>query len=304
MQPLPLFAVAALALMPACASCYNTCAEPTEAELAPLPSRLSETGLFGDAGVIVYAPAFELWADGAEKHRALLLPPGAQIDTRNPDDWQFPEGTRVWKTFVRDGVRVETRLLLKTGDSWAAAAYRWDGDDAVLFPEGGRDVNGTPHDVPAAATCTACHGGRASFVLGFSALQLANVAPGGFTLDEAVSRGLLSQPPASTAALRIPGDAKQRAALGYLHANCAHCHNADRPEREGPRCFAPRPGLDLLLRAGELGDAQQTATYRTLVPRGASAAHSRMEARQMPPLATEEVDTAGVALIRAWAESP
>ena len=31
----------------------------------------------------------------------------------------------------------------------------------------------------------------------------------------------------------VPGDPSTVAALGYLHANCSHCHNRDRPPRVG-----------------------------------------------------------------------
>src|SRR5690606_34275934 len=87
-----------------------------------LPKRLSETGLYRDIrkgelaeGVRFYVPRFELWTDGAEKRRWIALPPGTRIDTSDMEDWQFPVGTKLWKEFVRDGVRVETRLLQKTG---------------------------------------------------------------------------------------------------------------------------------------------------------------------------------------------
>lgn len=321
--PLRLLAVGLLAPFGAALDgCKDSCAEPTEADLASLPDRLSQTGLLGD-GVIAFAPAFALWSDGATKKRSILLPAGAQIDTSDMDDWRFPAGTTIWKEFVRDDVRLETRLLLKTGpsdDAWVAAAYLWDGDDARLLPEGAENVNGTKHNVPTAAKCRACHGGRASFVLGFSAVQLANVDPvgeGAFTLDDAIARGLLSDPPADSAALRVPGEAHERAALGYLHANCAHCHNQDRPQRDGPRCYDPERDFDMLLRAGQRA-VEDTATYRTLVSGeddivvagdpDESELVSRMESRsadsiasdQMPPLASEEVDHEGVAIIRAW----
>jgi len=59
------------------------------------------------------------WSDGAEKFRYLYLPPGEKIDNANPDRWNFPVGSRIWKDFVRDGVSVETRMLYKTGpNSW------------------------------------------------------------------------------------------------------------------------------------------------------------------------------------------
>ena len=59
-----------------CAS-YRRCSAPPAAQLAALPARLSETGLFvaGDGetlgpGVRAYAPAYPLWSDGASKRRS------------------------------------------------------------------------------------------------------------------------------------------------------------------------------------------------------------------------------------------
>src|SRR4051812_905898 len=83
-----------------CAS-YRHCSPPSAPQLAALPARLSETGLFaaGDAqalapGVRAYAPAYPLWSDGASKRRWLSLPEGSRIDSSNMDDWVFPVGSK------------------------------------------------------------------------------------------------------------------------------------------------------------------------------------------------------------------
>jgi hypothetical protein len=304
---------------------FRECAPPDAARLALVPDRLSGTGLFSDLatealgpGIFPYAPRFELWSDGAVKRRWIRLPPGSQIDTEQMDDWRFPEGTQLWKEFTRDGVRVETRLLQKVGpapDDWVAVAYLWDdtGSDAYAVPEGIINAHGTTHDVPTAADCMGCHGGRRSRVLGFSAIQLSHAGPpGGLDLQELTRRGLLSAPPPGD--FEVPGDENTRAALGYLHANCSHCHNPDEARAEGPRCFEPRGPFDFSLRVGELGSVERTATYRTAigkVVRRGSPMHSELFLRvrerdpdvpTMPPLGTEVVDADGVALLRAWIE--
>jgi hypothetical protein len=287
----------------ACQS-FDNC--PTNEDLAPslakLPDRLSETGLFAELdsqhesiapGIEAYTPAFELWSDGATKRRWLSLPEGASIDTSDPDDWQFPKGTRLWKEFTRDGTRVETRILFKFGEGesdWAAAAYVWreDRSDADLAPDGAEDVLGTAHDVPAANRCMGCHGGRKGRVLGYSAVQL--------------------DP-------KLPGNETERAALGYLHANCSHCHNASRPESDGPRCYDPRKDIDMFLKQSRLGSVHETPTYETVVgsavepgdPEGSELfelvsrrSDGEPSKDQMPPLASERVDEEGVALLRKW----
>ena len=303
---------------------YWVCDEVDQSRTQLLPAHLSETGLYADIatgelalGVAPFTPRFSLWSDGSEKQRWLLLPDGAQIDTSNMDDWAFPEGTKVWKQFSSAGVRLETRLIEKRGPTdadWISLAFVWDpdGQDATAAPLGAIDSQHTDHDVPAAGECFACHGGRRSFILGFSALQLAgSSASGELDLDGLVQRGWLSHPPVPPPA--IPGGPVEVAALGYLHANCSHCHNLTRPEHDGARCFEPKDRYDFTLAVGELDALGATPTYRTVVgdavkpgdPDGSrlyELVSSRGMFRQMPPLATEKVDSTATANIRAWIE--
>ncbi|XYI02707.1 hypothetical protein ACMHYB_24320 [Sorangium sp. So ce1128] len=300
---------------------FRECDPPDPGRQAELPAALSQTGLYADiaagavaSDVVTYEPGFELWSDGAEKRRFLRLPPGAQIDTSDQDAWQFPDGTRFWKEFRRDGVLVETRLLAKVGsaaEDWAAVAYVWnaEGTDALATAGGADDARGTPHDVPAAAECMGCHGGTESRVLGFSAIQLAS-SHGEVDLGEVVARGMLSDPPRQP--IELPGDAVARAALGWLHANCSHCHNKRRPESDGARCYDPERRFDFTLRVAEIGSVESTATYRTAVGTVIHAGDpdesdvvERARRRDpdwpsMPPLGTEIVDEAGLAALRAW----
>ncbi|HVJ19948.1 MAG TPA: hypothetical protein VM686_31255, partial [Polyangiaceae bacterium] len=231
------------------------------------------------------------------------------------DSWQFPVGTKVWKEFTRNGVRVETRLLQRLPDGWIGVAYLWQDDesDAIAAPYGAIDARGTPHNAPASNECDACHGGRSSHVLGFSAVQLAQqTEPDSLNLDELVGSGLLSRVPDVTP--RIPGNETEQAALGYLHANCSHCHNASRPSRSGARCFDPESDVDFLLRADEGPLATGTRTYRTATdvciepgrPDDSPMIElmsQRSRFRQMPPLASERIDAAAVALLRRWIEA-
>jgi hypothetical protein len=298
---------------------YTRCAEPDPARIAALPALLSETGLYADAareladGVERFRPLEALWSDGADKERFIWLPPGAVIDTSDMDSWQFPAGTKLWKTFIRDRVRVETRLLQKLPGGWTAAAYIYedDGSDAQLTAAGAENVLGTEHDVPAASQCPACHRGRESFVLGFSAIQLAHEAesPDELTLRRLVEAGLLSEPPSREP--HIPGTATQRSALAYLHANCGHCHNSARPDRAEERCFDPENDLDFWLRVDSLSSPQQTPTYRSgrendcIDPGDPQSSQmlrrmSRRAGGQMPPLATERVDERAVSLLQRW----
>ncbi len=315
-------AAALFALAMTGCSRYWECSPASTELLGKLPERLSQTGLYrsgaGGAlaeGVRAFAPQFELWSDGAQKRRWVSLPPGERIDTSDVDNWAFPVGTTFWKEFAVPGERVETRLLRKVGpgsQDWAAQAYVWlaDGSDAVATPAGASDARGTAHDVPSADVCPACHGGRKSFALGFSALQLAyDAGPERVDLNRLRSEGLLTHPP--SASLELPGDETDRAALGYLHANCGHCHNQDRPQVAGARCYDPQNELDFWLRAANMRTVSDTPTYRsahsTAIEPGRPDESRMVELmsergflRQMPPLGTEVVDRAGSALVRRW----
>src|SRR5215218_1847983 len=225
--------------------------EPQAATAAP-PQHLRDTGLYADfdtltvdAAHIAFSPQYPLWTDGAAKRRWISLPPGTTIDASDPDSWVFPVGTRLWKEFSFDGRRVETRYLKREADRWVYAAYAWsaDGREAHLVGARGRRAayplpGGKSHTIPGIADCKACHQGGRSEVLGVSALQLspdrdpgalhADGGPDAIDLKTLVDRGLvvgfpqhlLDQPPRITASSQ-----KERAALGYLHGNCGHCHN-------------------------------------------------------------------------------
>ena len=124
---------------------YRLCDPVDDAAVGELPERLSATGLFAGQeaeslapDVRSFRPRFELWSDGASKRRWIWLPPGTRIDSSDMDAWQFPVGTKLWKEFTRDAVRVETRLLERRPSGWIGLAYLWqnEGRDATAAPFG------------------------------------------------------------------------------------------------------------------------------------------------------------------------
>jgi hypothetical protein len=311
-----------------------------------LPRSLRETGLHAPgsttelrADIVAFSPQYPLWSDGAEKRRWLFLPPGSFIDASQPDEWVFPPGTKLWKEFAHEGRPVETRYIERRPDgSWRFATYVWNeaGDEATLAPAEGiaaLPVRAAPegrYAVPSREDCLACHGSTSVPVLGVSALQLSPerdpLAPGGrprrageVDLRSLVARGwlrglpatLLERPPAIAAATPV-----ERAALGYLHGNCGHCHNTS--DFRVPR------RLTLAQRAADPDAARQevlrsvvnaASRYRppgtdshALVVSTGSPEHSvlavRMQSRnprsQMPPLGTSIPDPGGLALIQRW----
>ncbi len=323
-------------------------AAPAPAAPAPWPpERLAETGLLLDEARFVLAPdvrpftpQYPLWTDGAAKRRWIRLPPGASIDATDPDAWIFPVGTRLWKEFAWER-RVETRFLERRADgSWAFASYVWsaDGREARLAPaEGLRAVHplrpGAAHDVPSRQDCLACHGGRPTPVLGFSALQLSpdrdplaphaeRPEPGALDLDTLRGEGLLRATAALPRAPRAPGRTpRERAALGYLHGNCAACHHGRGSLAElgldlEVRVSAPPAGAPAGLPPGVATTVDVASRYRLpgrpgqALPRLApgdpdrsvllARLLSRFAALQMPPLGTRVRDDEALSLLTAW----
>ena len=148
------------------------------ADVPALPQHLRDTGLYAE-GVLAFSPQYPLWSDGAVKRRWIYLPPGTSIDATQPDAWDFPRGTKLWKEFSH-GRALETRFIERTADGeWRFASYVWtaDGADAVLAPAAGirempaPEAPGERYAIPAQDDCRACHEGAPVPVLGFSALQ-------------------------------------------------------------------------------------------------------------------------------------
>ena len=123
----------------ACNDDFRDCGEVDASAAEALPALLSEAGLYADISedrvvdrAIAFEPRFPLWTDGATKRRWLVLPEDGVVDTSDPEAWVFPVGTRFFKEFTRDGVRLETRLNTRTADGWTDVSYMWDdsGEDA------------------------------------------------------------------------------------------------------------------------------------------------------------------------------
>ena len=313
------------------------------------------TGLCTDAScttiandVLEYVPQFELWADGATKRRWIQLPAGTKIDTSNMDRWVFPVGTKLWKEFTRDGVRVETRYITKllADDeaplAWFFISYAWnatqDGTTATFMAV--ENANGTQHDIPNRGQCKDCHDSlRPSRVLGFQAIQL-DFNSTLLDLEDLIAMDLLTAPPGGTAGNRfpIPGDATERAALGYMHGNCGHCHNPTSNTHD----VTP---IELSLETGKLATVQTTPSFLTSVRVAADACGDQTDnngdgivdngcatvpfvengityntiitpndpdnsglivrmnlanSRRMPKIASEVTDPAGQTALRAW----
>ena len=118
-------------------------------------SKLSEYAIFQgemkalkpSANFHLYELSSTLYTDMAEKQRLVFLPPGSLVTVNGNGPVDFPEGTILVKTFYyfndkRDpslGLKIqETRLLIKSKNTWAVATYRWNEaqTDAQLLSSG------------------------------------------------------------------------------------------------------------------------------------------------------------------------
>jgi hypothetical protein len=286
-----------------------------DAAPAELPMLLSQTGLYSDIGaktldmaIREFSPRHVLWSDDAIKTRWIALPDGGVIDTSDIDQWTFPVGTKLFKEFAKDGKRLETRLIWRVADTGDRerdtlfGAYLWNDTEteAVFAREGGENLRGTQHDAPSAETCWKCHIGEPGRALGVSAIQLPSLVD-----------WPLSDPPSQVVAA-------PNAAMGYLHANCGHCHN--------PNGSAWSTSSMVLRLAATETDAAATQLYQSTVgvplqqwlnhgyadrivagDADTSAIPYRMSQRtanmQMPPIATEVPDSDGIELVRQWIDS-
>ena len=269
------------------------------------------------AWVRPFAPQYPLWTDGATKHRTISLPPGTSIDASDPNAWQFPVGTKLTKDFSFAGKKVETRTIERTSDGWRFEAFVWSEDGKTMTPAPERgttvEVAGLRHRVPGRGDCKVCHGNGKTPVLGFSALQLsadrdpnavhADVPPpGSVDLASLVAEGRIKNFRGSTSPRIAARTPTERAALGYLHANCGHCHRSD----------GALASLDMKLTDGDVTPSTVDRPSRVAPSRMRIARHApndsvliarmktREPANQMPPLGTERVDEEAVTLLTRW----
>jgi hypothetical protein len=131
-----------------------------------------------------YVPEPQLWSDGMEKQRFLLLPPGTKIDNSNRMAWVFPPGTIFIKTFFDDSGMggklrpIETRFIraAKKGSvfPYQFYVYQWSADatDATLVIDDQNGANGdTEMSVPVSITIKRTVNGQPFMVNGGQPFQ-------------------------------------------------------------------------------------------------------------------------------------
>lgn len=290
-------------------------------------------------GVFAYAPASPLWADHADKGRFVYVPEGERIRIDEGEDWEFPEGTIVIKTFYFDLDRsdtqsgearvVETRLMVREGGVWVNHTYVWNDEqtDAERIIAGTRryftvtDADGSEVEqeylVPSTNDCNSCHERDDEMrMLGLVTFQMDYEREGQNQLDALAEAGLLELPAdwddRSYAPIPDPTDAEvplDRRARAYLHANCAHCH---RPGGGGGRSglslyyYEDNPADYGVCKSPVAAGSGAGGRFVDIYPGRpeASILPFRMETPdpeiRMPELPSRLIDDFGVSLVKEW----
>lgn len=263
-----------------------------------------------------YVPRYPLFSYGAAKRRWLYLPPNTQIDNRNPDAWIFPQGTVIWKLFSMNGRKVETRILEKmaagTGfAAWRASVYLWKADQSdadllktntfyALAPaekmvyEAG-NIEAT-YRVAMPNQCVTCHQNAGDGSLGFNYLQLSSATNPRNPITLSQKKILTNSVVAFD---EILGTDLQKAAIGYIQGNCAHCHSGNGP---GPHDFKHRSTVMSATSEAILISASASAGLINPKSSTTSRLYLRPAAGTMPPN-TITADPNGYTAIGAWIDA-
>lgn len=288
-------------------------------------------------GVIPYDVAHPFWSDGVVKERALALPNNTSISPVN-GKWTLPVGGLMIKNFRFAGKLFETRFVAQTATGPIAYSYKWDynptrstrvDDDDVQdgdpskITHATKALTGDPFlpnrewEYPIGTECAQCHDAASgNFFLGLKESQFnmdfdyratGRVANQIRTLSDA-SIGVLSGvgTPLPQAGLASRPDVvgqtySYEQGRAYMDVNCAYCHNESRTSHVWKPGFersfvdmdvcqttADRPVPSPVLVPGE------PESSRVIIRSGTRAG------RPMPPLASDFVDDAGVALMSRW----
>lgn len=296
----------------------------------PVPTLLSDTGCVTAAnpsqpasGLVPYDVAAPFWSDGAAKERWLAIPNGTSISVGGDGDFAFPNGTVLMKHFRLGASLIETRLFMRHPDGdWAGYTYEWNSQQTnATLVQGGKTaaVGGQNWIFPSGNDCLTCHTSVAGFALGLESAQLNHdftYASTGRTANElrTLDSIVMFTTPLGDPAVqpKLPNPFDTSAPLGararaYLHTNCSQCHRFGGPtpvsiDLRSSLLLSSTAACDAPPTAGDLGIG---AAARIIAPGNPDASvllarMNRRDANQMPPLASNMVDTAGVALVREW----
>ncbi len=296
------------------------------------------TDLSPSPGLIPYEPNLTFWSDYAVKRRWFTIPSSSgQMTWQRDANWTYPAGMVLVKHFDIDLTRgnaatrrrLETRVLVKGDTGFYGVSYRWNDaqTEASLVPDEGAEFdftvteNGVPRTqhwtIPGRTSCLTCHtpqsGGPLSFntrqlnrdnvIHGYSGNQLSTLAAAGYFANPVTDPKTLPRHVRPDETL-YSAEARARS---YLAVNCAYCHRSD--GTVSGAFWDGRPQLTLAqtnLINGPATNNGGNPANRLVVPGDLthSIVYNRVSAQngftRMPPLATSELDPAGIALLAEW----
>lgn len=297
-----------------------------------IPDLLSSTGCVSSEdpsqpapGLIPYTVNAPFWSDGADKARYLSVPDNMSLDITKGNDWNFPPGSVLMKTFQLESKLIETRLLVRYLDGqWHGYTYEWNDaqTDATRVRSGRvRQLNTHSWMIPSESQCMECHTAAAGIVLGLETAQINKNSTylTGRTANQLTTLnhiGLFSSPlsaePDSLPKLPDPAVADaplDSRARSYLHTNCSQCHRPGGPtpsdmDLRFDAAFQDTNTCDALPLNGVL----DLAEARIISPGNPTNSIlteriNRRDINGMPPLGSSLVDKDGLLLLRDWIES-
>ena len=227
------------------------------------------------------------------------------------------------KSFKLNNQLIETRLLMRHPDGvWAGYTYEWNAGqtDATRVVGGKTKVVGSQTWIyPSETDCLTCHTQVAGRTLGLETAQLNGAITYPATgrsanqittlntigvLSPTIS-GATSSLPAYVDPHGLAGTVEQRA-RAFLHANCSQCHQPNGPtpvslDLRYTTALASTGTCNVAPTQGDLG-----LTNAKVIAPGAPDSSvllsrvNRRDAYAMPPLGSNLVDTASVAVLRQW----
>jgi hypothetical protein len=225
------------------------------------------------------------------------------------------------------GRRLETRLLVKTGNGVYGVTYRW-GDstfNAELVPEEGLDepivvmdqgtVRTQVWHYPSRRECLSCHTPAAGYALGFNTAQLNRdafysdavtnqiraLSVAGFFGNSVSNLHVLP----ALAGLSETSASREFRVRSYLAVNCVSCH------QPGASAYAlwdarlATPLREAGLVEGRLYEPRGDTNNRVVKPGAPDQSMllnrmSNLGKDHMPPIGSHVVDAEAVALVRGW----
>jgi len=289
--------------------------------------------------LLPYDVIVPFWSDGAVKIRWASIP-NQKIKFSPAGEWVFPAGTVFIKTFELPvdetnpnlKRRLETRLIVREAAGGVyGVTYKWrpDNSDADLLATNltemipiktATGVRTQMWYYPSRQDCLTCHTANAGYILGVKTRQLNRdlTYPSGITdnelrtwnhlglFDTNLNEADFAHLPKLARADDLSHSLEDRA-RSYLDANCAQCH---RP-RGTVAYFDARYDTPLSKQGlidGPVLIDQRIDNSRVVAPKDIwrSILYMRansVEGLKMPPLARNEIDEAGMKLLREWIES-